>query len=152
MFIKNKHFTLIELMVALAIFATGVLFILDRRNSSMEVSYQSIQLMKAQGIIDEILADYRLHPFSKEERPLEKDYSPFVVEVQVDEESISIIPEDWRLVPEIINDDEKKKERIILRVSITVKYGSLSSDDPVNEYSISTLIRHIELEKDKDAI
>ena len=137
-------------MIALSIFATGVFVILERRNSSMEVSYQAIQRMRAQRIIDEVLADYRLHPFEKEARPLEKDYAPFVVDVDVQEETISIIPEDWRIDEAFLTEEQEKLKRVILRVSISVKYGTLSSDDPVNEYKISTLIRHIELDDEED--
>lgn len=152
MFINKRGFTLLELMVALSIFATGVFFIIDRRNASMEVSYQSIQMMRAQSIIDEVLADYRLHPFDKEARPVEKDYFPFVVDVDVQEETVSIIPEDWRVETDTFTEEEDKKRRIILRVTITVKYGTLSSDEPVNEYKISTLIRHIELDDEEDDV
>lgn len=150
MFISRRSFTLIELMVALAIFATGVFVIIDRRNASMEVSYQAIQRMRAQRIIDEVLAEYRLEPFDKEAKPLEKDYDPFEVEVDVQEETVSIIPEDWRIDESFLSEEEEKKRRIILRVTIKVKYGTLSSDQPVHEYSISTLIRHIELDDDED--
>ena len=148
--ISHKAFTLVELMVALAIFATGVFAIIDRRNASMEVSYDSIQLMKAQRIIDEVLAMYRLYPFSKEPLPIEKDYSPFEVDVQVQEETISIIPEDWRL-DESFLDEEDEKQRIILRVTIIVRYSSLTSEKKDKEYKISTLIRHIELKEEEDA-
>ena len=40
----------------------------------------------------------------------------------------------------------KKKERIILRVTVKVSYGTLSNPEPKESYEISTLIRHIELE------
>ena len=148
--ISHKAFTLVELMVALAIFATGVFTIIDRRNASMEVSYDSIQLMKAQRIIDEVLAMYRLYPFSKEPLPIEKDYSPFEVDVQVQEETISIIPEDWRLDESFLDEDDEK-QRIILRVTIIVKYSSLTSEKKDKEYKISTLIRHIKLKEGDDA-
>jgi len=152
MFINRRSFTLIELMVALSIFATGVFFILERRNASIDVSYQSTQMMRAQRIIDEVLADYRLHPFDKEAKPIEQDYSPFVVDVEVQEETVSIIPEDWRIETATLTEEEDKKRRIILRVTITVKFGTLSSDEPVNEYKISTLIRHIELNDEEDDV
>lgn len=152
MFTKRNSFTLIELMIALAIFATGVFVILERRNASMEVSYESIQLMKAQRIIDDVLAQYRLYPFSKDPLPIEKDYSPFEVEVDVSEETVSIIPEDWRLDTTFQSEEEKEKERIILRVTIKVKYGTLMDDTPTKEYVLSTLIRHIELADEEDGV
>lgn len=147
---RRASFTLIEIVLALGIFAVGVVFLLERRNTSLEGEYLAIQTLRAQGIIDEIIADYRLHPFSKESRPLEKDYSPFVVKVDVKEESINIIPEDWR-VPELeLTEEQEKKKRVILRINVNVGFSGLGSDKIVDELDVSTLIRHIELDDGED--
>ncbi|MBF0196953.1 MAG: type II secretion system protein [Planctomycetes bacterium] len=150
--IKRSAFTLVEIMVAIAIFATSVLILIERRNASMEASYYASSILEAQEIIDEVMALYRLHPFSKEPIPLEKDYEPFKVEVSVNEESINIIPEEWR-IEELDygeEDEDGKKERIILRVTVKISFDHLTSPKEQYEYEISTLIRHIEINEDED--
>ena len=144
--VKNA-FTLLEIIIAVAIFALGISLMLDRRNKSVEDSHYAKQLLEAQLIIDDIIADYRLHPFSEETRPLTKDYTPFEVSVQVAKESINIIPEEWRLDEMLIEGTEeaKKKKRTILRVSVDVKFKSLD-DKTVHDINTSTLIRLIELD------
>lgn len=142
---------MLELMIAIAIFATGVLIILEKRNHSLEKTYHAIQLLEAQRIIDEVLAEYRLYPFSEEPLPLKRDYSPFIVDVKVAQESINILPEEWQLAPTFEDEeDEKKKKRIILRVTVKVSFGTLSGSKTKHHCEISTLIRHIELKEDEE--
>jgi len=149
----RKGFTMIEVVVAIAIFAIAVLALLTWRNDSLEKSHHAVQLLKAQEIIDEVMAQYRLYPFSEEPLALPRDYSPYEVNVAVNKESINIIPEEWRLQENPIlmetDEDKKNKERIILRVTVSVGFSSLvGSDNTLQKYEVSSLIRHIEL-KDK---
>ena len=146
--IAKRAFTLLEIVVAIGIFAVAITMLLEQRNQSLEKSYMATQLVKAQHIIDEVLAVYRLQPFSKEAQDIEKDYAPFEVKVDVKEESINIIPEDWRV--EFLSDDEEKKKRVILRVSVDVGYGSYLKDEITDHLKVSTLIRLIELEEEDD--
>lgn len=143
----NSFFTLLEIIIAVAIFAMGISLMLDRRNRSIEDSHYAKQILEAQLIIDEIIADYRLHPFSEEPRPMTKEVAPFEVDVQVSKESINIIPEEWRIDEALFegSEENKKKKRTILRVSVDIKFKSL---DETTEHKVntSTLIRLIELE------
>ncbi len=148
--ITNK-FTLLEILFAIAIFSTGIFVLMEKRNFGLEATHYSVNLFESQKIIDEVLADYRLHPFSEEALPLQKDYSPFDVKVSVAKESVNILPEEWRVeYDDEYGEDEKKKKRIILRVTVDVAFGTLEDPEPVNHYKISTLIRHIELESEED--
>lgn len=135
-------------MVAIGIFAVAITALLEQRNQSLEKSYMATQLVKAQHIVDEVLAVYRLQPFSKEARDIEKDYTPFEVKVDVKEESINIIPEDWRV--EFLSEEQEKKKRVILRVTVDVGFGSYMSEEITETLSVSTLIRLIELEDEED--
>ena len=143
----SSRFTLLEIIIAVAIFALGISLMLDRRNQSLEDSHYAKQLLEVQLIIDDIIADYRLHPFSEEPRPLAKDYAPFEVNVQVTPENINIIPEEWRIDEALLegSEESKKKKRTILRVSVDVQFKSLD-EATVHKVNTSTLIRLIELE------
>ncbi len=148
----QRSFTLMELMLAIAIFAVAALVLIDQRNQSFAHSYNAIHLLRAQEIVDEVLQRYRLYPFSKEPLPIETDYHPYEVKVEVSEESINIWPEEWRLEPEFITEEEKKKTRVVLRISVDVSYPAYSAQgESMSTYHISTLVRHIELEK-KDEV
>lgn len=149
MALKRSAFTLLEIAIALGIFAVGISALLERRNSSFEDSYVAQQTMEAMGIIDDVMADYRLHPFSEEVRPLPREYESFTVDVTVNEESINIVPEDWRLEQDPFLDDEEKKKRVILRVGVTVSFEGISTSEQ-HQVSVSTLIRLIELD-DEDS-
>jgi hypothetical protein len=145
--VASQTFTLMEVVLAIAIFAMGISVMLDRRNQSVEDSHYAKQLLEVQTIIDDIFADYRLHPFEEEPRELLRDYSPFEVDVQVSKESINIIPEDWRLDESYEDDVNKKKKRIILRISVTVDFTGLD-ESLTHKVQASTLIRLIELDDD----
>ena len=107
-----------------------------QRNNAIENSYIASQSMEAMTIIDEVMADYHLHPFDEEPRELPRDYEPFEVEVAVARESINIIPEEWRL--EVFEDElDEKKLRIILRVTVKVSFVGLD-DDEKHEVEAST--------------
>lgn len=149
--IRKRSFTLLEILFALMIFSVGIFVLIEKRNIGLEATHYAVNLFEAQKIIDEVLADYRLHPFSEEPRPLKKDYDPFKVEVSVSKESINIIPEDWRLIDEFEDEDEEKKKRIILRVTVDVAFGTLENPKPEKHYKVSTLIRHIELEDEDES-
>jgi type II secretory pathway pseudopilin PulG len=146
---SRKRFTLLEIVISIGIFAVAITVLLEQRNQSLEKSYMATQLVKAQHIVDEVLAVYRLQPFSKEVKNIEKDYSPFEVNVDVSEESINIIPKDWRV--EFLSEEQEKKKRTILRVSVDVGYGSYLSDEITEHLKVSTLIRLIELEEEDDS-
>jgi len=148
--IINK-FTLLEILFAIAIFSTAIFTLMEKRNFGLEATHYSVNLFEAQKIIDEVLADYRLHPFSEEALPVQKDYAPFEVNVSVAKESVNILPEEWRVdYDEEYGEEEKKKKRIILRVTVDIGFGTLADPEPSNHYKISTLIRHIELEPEED--
>ena len=147
---RRSSFTLLEIAIALGIFAVGISALLERRNSSFEDSYVAQRTMEAMGIIDDVMADYRLHPFSEEVRPLPRDYEGFTVDVTVNEESINIVPEDWRLEQDpLLFEDEEQKKRVILRVGVTVGFEGISTSEQ-HEVSVSTLIRLIELDDEDD--
>lgn len=142
---------MIEILVAIAIFAFASLYLLERRNSSIEASHYAIQLLKAQGIVDDVLQKYRLYPFSVD--PLEIDveqYKPFIVTHSVQRETINILPEDWRveLDYDVYDPEQRKLHRLILRVAVDVAFGSMEHPEPdYYTYGVSTLIRHKELLK-----
>lgn len=145
---KRQAFTLIEILVAISIFAVGTVYLIERRSAAMESGYYTAQLLRAHEVADEIIQFYRLHPFREEPYPLEKDYSPFVVNVNVQPEAINSLPQEWQLTEYEMIGEEEKKERIILRVTVSVGFGSLLSPDPAHyKYEITTLIRLVQLEE-----
>jgi hypothetical protein len=148
--IIKQSFTLIEIIIAIAIFSTAIFVLIEKRNIGLEAAYYSVNLFESQKIIDEVLADYRLHPFSEQPLPLKKDYESFVVDVSVEKESVNILPEEWRVDEDEYGEEDRKKKRIILRVTVDVAFGTLENPKPEKHYKISTLIRHIELEKEED--
>jgi hypothetical protein len=148
--LKRSSFTLLEIAIAMGIFAVGISALLERRNSSFEDSYVAQQTMAAMGIIDDVMADYRLHPFSEEVRALPQEYEGFTVDVTVNEESINIVPEDWRMLDDPLLPDEEEKKRVILRVGVTVSFEGISTSEQ-HQVSVSTLIRLIELDDDEDS-
>lgn len=150
---RRSAFTLLEIAIALVIFAVGVSLLLDRRNRSFDEHYIAQRNMKAMDIIDEVLADYRLHPFSEEARPLPREYEGFDVSVDVAEESINIIPEDWRIDTtfENLDEAEEKKKRVILRVTVDVSFKGIDEKEE-HRVSISTLIRKVEIDEDEDEL
>lgn len=150
MALKRSSFTLLEIAIAMGIFAVGISALLERRNSSFEDSYVAQQTMAAMGIIDDVMADYRLHPFSEEVRALPQEYEGFTVDVTVNEESINIVPEDWRMLDDPLLPDEEEKKRVILRVGVTVSFEGISTSEQ-HQVSVSTLIRLIELDDDEDS-
>lgn len=114
-----------------------------QRNDGLDKSYLATQHLQAMVIIDEVMADYHLHPFEEEPRELRRDYDPFEVEVTVARETINILPEEWRR--EVFEDDlDPKKLRIILRVTVTVRFKGLD-DDQEHRREASTLVRLIQL-------
>jgi hypothetical protein len=144
--LKRSYFTLLEISIALAIFAVSVTALIDQRNHAVDKSFLATQQLQAMTIIDEVMAEYYLYPFDEEPRALPRDYEPFEVDVDVARESINIVPEEWRL--EVFEDElDPKKLRIILKVTVTVKYKGL---DGIEEHQCeaSTLIRLIQLDED----
>jgi len=139
-----------EILVALTIFATTIFILIERRDFGLEANHYAVNLLKAQTIVDEVLADYRLHPFSEEPIPIKKDYSPFEVEVSVAQESVNILPEEWRVEIDPDLEEDEKKKRIILRVTVDVGFGTFRDDKPIHHHKISTLIRHIEIDKEEE--
>lgn len=142
--LRCAQFTLLEISIAIAIFAVSIMTLIVQRNDGVDKSYLATQHLQAMVIIDEVMADYHLHPFEEEPRELRRDYAPFEVEVAVARETINIIPEEWR--QEVFEDElDPKKLRIILRVTVTVKFKGLD-DDQEYQREASTLIRLIQLE------
>lgn len=148
----RRPFTLVEIIIAIVIFAFSTLILLERRGAAIETSYRAAMTLRALSIVDEVIMRHRLYPFEMEAIPLEKDYAPFNVKVSVEQESINILPEDWRLEEEFLEEGDQQKERIILRVSVEVNFPRLNSDEMYAKapVSVSTLIRHIELNLKKD--
>lgn len=154
--VRKQSFTLIEIVFAIAIFSTVILVLIERRNESLENTHYSIRLLEAQKIVDEVMADYYLHPFSTEAKPLEKDYSPFEVEVNVSiKEKPPVVPEALRPPEDIFAganpEEEEKDKRIILDINVKVHFGTLT--EPKSKkytHEVHTLIRHIELEDEED--
>ncbi len=141
---RRRCFTLVELMAALLIFGVASLYLMEQRSDSVASAHYAAKSLQALEIIDEVLAVYRLNPFSEEPLPLKRDYTPFVVKVDVQPESINILPEEWRLEEDPFSDSEKEQKRLILRVSVDVAFPKMGGED-MHHVKVSTLIRHIEL-------
>ncbi|MBF0244532.1 MAG: hypothetical protein HQL31_04600 [Planctomycetes bacterium] len=148
---RTTRFTLVEIVIAMAIFALMSVALLGKRGESMELAHYAANLLKAQEIADEVLVFYRLNPFTKEALPMEKDYSPYVVSVNVAQQSINILPEDIQLDFNDLSEDEQEKQRIVLKVDVVVGFDSLRSAKPDHyKFNISTLIRHIRLKEKEE--
>lgn len=133
------------------IFAVGISVLLEKRNNSLEESYVAQRTLAAIEIIDEVIADYQLHPFSEEVRPLPNEYEGFTVEPTVNKESISIIPEDWQLEDFELTEEDEKKQRVILRVTVNVSFEGFSDSKVTHNVSVSTLIRLIQIDDEENA-
>lgn len=151
---KQTRFTLLEIIIALAIFAVSVLILIERRNYSLESCHYATNLLRAQEIVDEVMAWYYLHPFEKEAVALEKDYNPYKVDVNVSvREKPNIYPDILIPIKDEIQKmkEEEEDKRVILDIHVAVSFGSIARPrDMEYTHEVHTLMRHVELKEEDE--